>query len=151
MTSASTASAGKSNSCPTGRPAPPAPTAKPSSAATDHPQEPNPAAKPGPANPGRAETQPPAPPQPNARDRQVPRRPRPAGTTPAAGAATPRHRSAVEHPHLGLGVVVAGRRGQLGELPDLLRRQLDGVGGDVLLEAGDAPGARNRGDVIALG
>ena len=40
--------------------------------------------------------------------------------TPAADATTPRHRSAVEHPHLRRGVVVAGRRGDLGEFAELL-------------------------------
>jgi DNA helicase-2/ATP-dependent DNA helicase PcrA len=56
-----------------------------------------------------------------------------------------------DHPHLRLGVMAAGRRGHVVELLDLLLGQLDRVGGDVLLDPGDAPGAGDRRDVVALG
>ena len=41
--------------------------------------------------------------------------------------------------------------GEVVELVDLLGGQLDAVGGDVLLDPGDAPGAGDGGDVVALG
>ena len=45
----------------------------------------------------------------------------------------------------------AGGRGQVAEPFELVAAELDAVGGGVLLDAGDATGAGDRGDVIALG
>jgi hypothetical protein len=47
-------------------------------------------------------------------------------------------------------VALAARRGEIVEPLDLLGAQLDGVGSGVLLDAGDALGAGDRGDVVAL-
>jgi hypothetical protein len=47
-------------------------------------------------------------------------------------------------------VALAGGRGDVVEPLDLLGAQLDAVGGGVLLDAGDALGAGDRGDVVAL-
>jgi Domain of unknown function (DUF1707) len=59
--------------------------------------------------------------------------------------------SAADEPHVRFFVSVAGRRGAVVELADLLSGQLDAVGGGVLLKAGDPLGAGDRGDVAALG
>jgi hypothetical protein len=59
--------------------------------------------------------------------------------------------SAVNGGHVGRVVALAGGRGEIAQPSDLLRTQLDGVGGGVLLDAGDALGAGDRGDVVALG
>jgi hypothetical protein len=48
-------------------------------------------------------------------------------------------------------VVIAGCWGEVVELVDLLGGQLDAVGGDVLLDPGDALGAGDGSDVVALG
>jgi hypothetical protein len=47
-------------------------------------------------------------------------------------------------------VALAGGRREIVEPLDLLRAQLYAVGRRVLLDAGDALGARDRGDVVAL-
>ena len=47
-------------------------------------------------------------------------------------------------------MALAGGRGEVAQPSDLLRAQLDAVGGAVLLDAGDALGAGDRGDVAAL-
>ena len=49
--------------------------------------------------------------------------------------------SPADHSHLRFFMVVAGRRGEVVELIDLLGRYYDAVGGGVLLDAGDALGA----------
>src|SRR5206468_3815239 len=58
---------------------------------------------------------------------------------------------AAEQPHVCFFVVVAGGRGEVVELADLLCGQLDAVGGGVLLHPGGPFGAGDRGDVVALG
>jgi Bacterial-like globin len=58
--------------------------------------------------------------------------------------------SPVDHLHLLLAVVLAGRGGHLGQLVDLLGGQFDSVGRDVLLDPGHPLGTRNRRDVITL-
>jgi hypothetical protein len=64
---------------------------------------------------------------------------------------TDRARSMVDPGHVGLGVPIAGCRGQ-GVQPGVLSGgEFEAVGGGVLLDAADAPGAGNRGDVVALG
>jgi hypothetical protein len=45
---------------------------------------------------------------------------------------------------------LAGRRSEVVEPLDLLRAQLDAVGCRVLLDVGDALGAGDRGDIVAL-
>jgi hypothetical protein len=60
-------------------------------------------------------------------------------------------RSVVDPGHVGFGVPLAGGWGQ-GVQPGVLSGgELEAVGGGVLLDAADAPGAGNRGDVVALG
>src|SRR3954468_4380077 len=61
-----------------------------------------------------------------------------------------RARSAFDEAHLRLVVVSAGGRGEGVELRDLRRRQLEVVGGEVLLQPGQPLGAGDGGDVIAL-
>src|SRR5437867_940469 len=58
--------------------------------------------------------------------------------------------SAIDCGHVGLVVALAGGRGETVEPLDLLCAQLDAVGSGVLLDAGDALGAGDRGDVVAL-
>jgi len=58
--------------------------------------------------------------------------------------------SAVDCGHVRLVVALAGGRGEVVEPLDLLGAQLDAVGSGVLLDAGDALGAGDRGDVVAL-
>jgi hypothetical protein len=58
--------------------------------------------------------------------------------------------SAVDGGHLCFFVALAGGRGEVVQPFDLLGAQLDLVGGRVLLDARDALGAGNRGDVVAL-
>jgi hypothetical protein len=48
-------------------------------------------------------------------------------------------------------VVIADGWGEVVELVDLLGGQLDAIGGNVLLDPGDALGAGDGGDVVALG
>ena len=60
-------------------------------------------------------------------------------------------RSVVDPGHVGLGVPLAGSRGEGVQPRELSAGELDAVGGDVLLHAGDPPSAGNRGDVVALG
>src|SRR5258708_37894712 len=57
---------------------------------------------------------------------------------------------AAEQPHVRFFVMVAGGRGEVAELADLRGGQLDAIGGGVLLDSGDALGAGDRGDVVAL-
>jgi len=64
--------------------------------------------------------------------------------------ATPGLPSAVDDGHVALVVALAGGRGEVVELLDLGRAQLDAVGRRVLFDAGDALGAGDRGDVVAL-
>ena len=52
--------------------------------------------------------------------------------------------SAVDDGHLRLFVALAGGRGEVVQPFDLLMTQLELVGGRVLLDAGDALGARDR-------
>src|SRR4051812_37959337 len=59
--------------------------------------------------------------------------------------------SAVDGGHDRFFVALAGGRGELVEPLELLCAELDRVGGGVLLDAGDALGAGDRGDVVALG
>jgi hypothetical protein len=67
------------------------------------------------------------------------------------GGVAPRHDvSAVDGGHVRLVVALAGGRGEIVEPLDLFRAQLDAVGSGVLLDARDALGAGDRGDVIAL-
>jgi hypothetical protein len=58
--------------------------------------------------------------------------------------------SAVDGGHVGFVVPLAGGEDEVVEPLDLLGGQFDGVGGGVLLDAGYALGAGNRGDVLAL-
>ena len=58
---------------------------------------------------------------------------------------------AVDTGHVGLVVALADGRREVVEPVDLIRAQFDAVGGYVLLDAGDSPGAGDRGDVAALG
>ena len=58
--------------------------------------------------------------------------------------------SVVDCGHVRLVVAVAGGGGEIVEPLDLLRAQLDAVGSGVLLDAGDALGAGDRGDVVTL-
>jgi hypothetical protein len=58
---------------------------------------------------------------------------------------------APEQRHVRFLVMVAGGRGEVVELADLLCGQLDAIGGGVLLDSGDPLGAGDRGDVVALG
>ena len=60
-------------------------------------------------------------------------------------------RSVVDPGHVGLGVPLAGGWGEGVQPRKLSGSELEAVGGRVLLDAGDAPGAGNRGDVVALG
>jgi hypothetical protein len=48
-------------------------------------------------------------------------------------------------------VSAAEGRGEVVELADLRGGQLNAIGGSVLLDAGDLPGAGDRSDVVALG
>jgi hypothetical protein len=58
--------------------------------------------------------------------------------------------SAVDCGHVRLVVALADCRGEVVEPLDLLRAQRDAVGSGVLVDAGDALGAGDRGDVVAL-
>jgi hypothetical protein len=58
--------------------------------------------------------------------------------------------SALKQLHLRVVVVVAGCWGQVVESGGLLRRELDGIGGHVFIDAGDTLGPGDRGDVVAL-
>src|SRR5947208_9298928 len=79
--------------------------------------------------------------------------PAPVSARPAAGdmSVPPRSWSAVDGGHVRLVVAFAGGRRQVAEPFELVVAELDGVGGGVLLDAGDPPGAGDRGDVVALG
>ena len=57
---------------------------------------------------------------------------------------------AVDDGHVPFIVALAGGRREVVQPFDLLGAQLDGVGGGVLLDAGDALGAGDRCDVVAL-
>ena len=57
----------------------------------------------------------------------------------------------VDPGHVGLGVPLAGGWGEGVQPCELSGGELDAVGGGVLLDAGDASRAGNRGDVVALG
>ena len=57
----------------------------------------------------------------------------------------------VDGGHVRLVVALAGGRGEVVQACDLLDAQLNGVGCGVLFDAGDAFGAGDRGDVVALG
>lgn len=57
---------------------------------------------------------------------------------------------ALDHLHLCLVVGIALRRGEVVELLDLPGGQRDAIGVDVLLDAGDTLGARDRCDVVTL-
>src|SRR5580693_7332517 len=59
--------------------------------------------------------------------------------------------SPVDGSHVRFVVALAGGRRQVAEPFELVSAQLDAVGGGVLLDAGDPPGAGDRGDVVALG
>ena len=59
--------------------------------------------------------------------------------------------SAVDGGHAGFVVALAGGRSQVVQPLELVTAELDAVGGGVLLDAGDPPGAGDRGDVVALG
>jgi hypothetical protein len=59
-------------------------------------------------------------------------------------------RSAVDRGHVRFVVALAGGQGEIVQPCDLLRAQLDSVGCRVLLDAGNAFGAGDRGDVVAL-
>src|SRR6266568_1239347 len=59
--------------------------------------------------------------------------------------------STVDDGHVSLLVALACSRSEVVEPLDLLRAQLDTVGCGVLLDARDALGAGDRGDVVALG
>src|SRR3954453_18944624 len=59
--------------------------------------------------------------------------------------------SSVEHLHLLLVVMVTRRGGQLVEPVELLGTQLDAVGGNVLLDPGDALRARDGSDEVTSG
>src|SRR5438270_4989831 len=65
---------------------------------------------------------------------------------------TPTHAacSAVDDGHISFVVALAGGPREVAQPFDLLGAQLDAVGRDVLLDAGDPLGAGNRGDVPAL-
>src|SRR4029077_2214531 len=56
----------------------------------------------------------------------------------------------VDPAHLRFGVVAPDGRGESVESRQLVRGELDRVGGDVFLEAGDALGSRNGHDVGTL-
>ena len=58
--------------------------------------------------------------------------------------------SAVDDGHVPFVVALAGGGREVVQPFDLLGAQFDAVGGGVLLDAGDALGAGNRGDVVAL-
>jgi hypothetical protein len=58
--------------------------------------------------------------------------------------------SAVDGGHLRFFVALPGGRGEVVQPFELLGAQLERVGGGVLLDAGDALGAGDRGDVVAL-
>jgi hypothetical protein len=58
--------------------------------------------------------------------------------------------SALDPGHVRLVVAPAGGRGEIVKPLQLLFAQLDAVGGGVLLDAGDALGAGDGGDVVAL-
>jgi hypothetical protein len=60
-------------------------------------------------------------------------------------------RSVLDRGHVGLRVPLAGGWGEGVQPRELSGGELEAVGGGVLLDAGDAPGAENRGDVVALG
>jgi len=62
----------------------------------------------------------------------------------------PRSWSAVDGGHVRFVVAFAGGRRQVAEPFELIAAELDAVGGGVLLDAGDPPGAGDRGDVVAL-
>jgi hypothetical protein len=59
--------------------------------------------------------------------------------------------SAVDGGHVRFVVAFAGGWRQVAEASELVLGQFDAVGGGVLLDAGDSPGAGDRGDVVALG
>jgi hypothetical protein len=59
--------------------------------------------------------------------------------------------SAVDGGHVRFVVAFTGGRSQVAEPFELAVGELDDVGGGVLLDAGDPPGAGDRGDVVALG
>ena len=59
--------------------------------------------------------------------------------------------SAVDSGHVALVVAFPGGGSEVVEPFDLFGAQLDGVGGGVLLDAGDPLCAGDRGDVVALG
>jgi hypothetical protein len=59
-------------------------------------------------------------------------------------------RSAVDDGHVPGAVPLAGRGREVVQSCNLLGAQLDAVDGCVLLDARYAPGAWNRGDVVAL-
>ena len=63
---------------------------------------------------------------------------------------TPAALSAVDDGHISFVVALAGGRREVVQPFDLLGAQLDTIGGRVLLDAGDALGAGNGGDVVAL-
>src|SRR5215203_7271868 len=60
-------------------------------------------------------------------------------------------RSVVDRGHVGFGVPLAGGWREGVQPRELSGGELEAVGGGVLLDAVDAPGAGNRGDVVALG
>jgi hypothetical protein len=57
--------------------------------------------------------------------------------------------SAVDGGHVRFVVAFAGGWRQVAQPVELVVAELDGVCGGVLLDAGDAPGAGDRGDVVA--
>src|SRR5689334_23064655 len=59
--------------------------------------------------------------------------------------------SLVDRGHVRLVVALAGRRGQVVEAVELIAAELQAVGRRVLLDATDTTGARDRGNVVALG
>jgi len=59
--------------------------------------------------------------------------------------------SAIDGGHVDLVVALAGGRGEIVQLCDLLDAQLDSVGCRVLLDTRNALRAGDRGDVFALG
>jgi hypothetical protein len=59
--------------------------------------------------------------------------------------------SAVDGGHARFVVAFAGGGREVVEPFDLAAGEFDAVGGGVLLDAGDAPGAGDRGDVVAVG
>jgi hypothetical protein len=57
----------------------------------------------------------------------------------------------VDGGHVGLGVPLAGGWGEGVQPGELSGGEFEAVGGGVLLDSVDAPGAGNRRDVVALG